>query len=160
MNNLLVHLDDVTDGKLSPSQAAFQAWAKALDALLSSAASVCLRLVNEPEMIQLNETYRGKTGSTNVLAFGVDSESTIAPENDAEFDDEFLGDLAICVDVVEQERLEQKKSRDAHWAHLFIHGMLHLLGHDHQCDEEAEKMERLETQLLRSLNFPAPYETN
>lgn len=153
-----MHIEDATNGQLSPQPGMFQSWATALDSVLSQAASVCLRLVNEAEMAQLNETYRGKPGATNVLAFCVDPEIAAVAETSPEITDQFLGDLAICADVVEKERLAQQKSRDAHWAHLFIHGVLHLLGYDHLNDDDAEKMETMETELLQSLNFPAPYE--
>lgn len=124
------------------------------DARLSNptfqAPNISVRIVDEEESEALNSTYRGKHSATNVLSFPAD----LPP--DIEF--EFLGDLVICAPVVEREAQEQGKSSRAHWAHMVIHGCLHLLGYDHMEDAEAEIMENLETQILQALDFPPPYE--
>ncbi|QIB64805.1 rRNA maturation RNase YbeY [Kineobactrum salinum] len=113
------------------------------------AAEVCLRLVDEAEMAQLNHSYRGKTGPTNVLSFPAD----LPPELQLPL----LGDIVICAPVVLREAREQGKSARAHWAHMLVHGSLHLLGHDHVEAADAAVMEALETDILGQLGFSCPY---
>lgn len=112
-------------------------------------AELTLRLVDEAESRQLNARYRGKDAATNVLSFPAELPS--------DMDLPLLGDIVICAPLVGREADEQNKPVNAHWAHLVIHGILHLLGHDHQEEAEAEKMEAIETELLFSLGFPDPY---
>lgn len=112
-------------------------------------AEVCLRIVDEAEMAQLNHSYRGKAGPTNVLSFPAD----LPPELQLPL----LGDIVICAPVVLREAREQGKSASAHWAHMLVHGSLHLLGHDHIEAAEAAVMETLETRILGELGFPCPY---
>lgn len=112
-------------------------------------AEVSVYIVDEAESQELNAQYRNKDKPTNVLSFPAD-----LPE---EIEIPLLGDLVVCAPVVEREAQEQGKTLDAHWAHMLIHGTLHLLGFDHIEDEEAETMEALETQLITALNYPAPY---
>lgn len=116
----------------------------------SADSELTIRLVDEAEGRELNHTWRQKDYATNVLSFPAD-----VPEG--LLDIPLLGDLVICVPVVEREAAEQGKSLDAHWAHLVIHGCLHLLGYDHIDDAEAEEMESLEQQLLAELGHPDPY---
>ncbi len=111
--------------------------------------SVVIRLVDSDESRQLNRDYRGVDKPTNVLSFPYEAPAEIA--------DEFLGDMIICAPVVEQEARQQNKPLKAHWAHMVVHGMLHLQGYDHQGDEQAEQMERLEGEILATLGFPDPY---
>ncbi|GAB3316078.1 rRNA maturation RNAse YbeY [Haliea atlantica] len=111
---------------------------------------LCLRLVDETEMTALNSTWRGKAGPTNVLSFPADLPPELALP--------LLGDIVICSPVVAREAAAQGKPARAHWAHLLVHGCLHLLGHDHIDPEEARAMEALETRLLATLGFPCPYE--
>jgi len=132
-----------------PTQAQFESWVRLAVGSTMPEVELTIRLVESSESQQLNHTYRGKDKPTNVLSFPFE-----AP---AEIDLPLLGDLIICVDVVEKEALEQNKSLEAHWAHMVIHGCLHLLGYDHIIDEEAEEMESLETQLLEHLGFSDPY---
>ena len=108
-----------------------------------------IRIVDEAESHELNLTYRGKDKPTNVLSFPFEVPDGIELP--------LLGDLVICRQVVEKEVIEQQKPLDAHWAHLAIHGTLHLLGYDHLTDEEAEEMESLETQIMQSLGYEDPY---
>ncbi|MGX2973933.1 rRNA maturation RNase YbeY [Ursidibacter arcticus] len=108
-----------------------------------------IRIVDEAESHELNLTYRGKDKPTNVLSFPFEVPDGIELP--------LLGDLVICRQVVEKEAIEQQKPLDAHWAHLAIHGTLHLLGYDHLTDEEAEEMESLETQIMQSLGYEDPY---
>lgn len=110
-----------------------------------------LRIVDEPESRQLNHQYRAKDCPTNVLSFPAD----LPPELDLPL----LGDLVICAPVVAREAEEQGKSLLAHWAHMVVHGTLHLLGYDHIEDKDAAVMEQLETDILQQLGFPPPYES-
>ena len=110
---------------------------------------ITIRIVDEAESHELNLTYRGKDKPTNVLSFPFE-----VPEG---IELPLLGDLIICRQVVEKEAEEQQKPLEAHWAHLAIHGTLHLLGYDHLTDEEAEEMESLETEIMQSLGFDDPY---
>lgn len=112
---------------------------------------VSIRIVGEVESRELNYTYRGKDSATNVLSFPMDM-----PE---EFGINVLGDLAICAPVVAREAIEQNKSLEAHWAHMVIHGMLHLQGYDHITDADADEMETIEIRLMQQLNFPDPYQS-
>ncbi|CAM3653943.1 rRNA maturation RNase YbeY [Vibrio aquimaris] len=114
-----------------------------------SQAEVTVRIVDDSESHQLNREYRGKDKPTNVLSFPF--EAPIGIEMD------LLGDLVICKQVVEQEAKEQSKPLMAHWAHMVVHGSLHLLGYDHIEDEEAEEMESLETEIMQSMGFDDPY---
>lgn len=110
---------------------------------------ISVRIVDEPEMQLLNQTWRGKNKTTNVLSFPSDNPPVSKLNH--------LGDIVVCAPVIESEAQEQGKSLDAHWAHMCIHGTLHLLGHDHIEDEEASVMENLETGVLATLDFPNPY---
>ena len=111
-----------------------------------------IRVVDEVESRQLNKAYRGKDRSTNVLSF---------PSEQSELlDYDYLGDLVICAVVVEAEALQQGKSLTAHWAHMIVHGMLHLQGYDHLDESEAEQMEALEIEILAALGHTNPYQTN
>jgi probable rRNA maturation factor len=112
-------------------------------------ASVVIRLVGADESRRLNADFRHKDSPTNVLSFPFDPPPGV--------DIGHLGDLVICAPVVEHEAQAQGKALAAHWAHMVVHGMLHLQGLDHQDDAEAEHMETLETGILGGLGFPAPY---
>ncbi len=108
-----------------------------------------LRIINAVESQRLNAQFRGKHKPTNVLSFPAE-----VPED---FPVALIGDLALCAAVIRREAEEQGKTTDAHWAHMVIHGCLHLLGYDHQDDAEAEEMEARETALLASLGIADPY---
>lgn len=114
-----------------------------------SDAEICVRIVDESEMTELNSRFRDKHYPTNVLSFPAD-----LPEG---IEDSFIGDIAICAPVVEREALEQCKDKTAHWAHMVVHGCLHLVGMDHERDEEAADMEETEIQILADLGFANPY---
>ena len=132
------------DGKLIRRccQAALQADVKQ--------AQVSILLVGSEEGRSLNNTYRGKDYATNVLSFALNEGENIA-------DLPLFGDLVLCTEVVEKEAAEQGLDLMAHYAHLLVHGMLHLQGFDHEDDEEAEIMETLETVILAKLGYPDPY---
>ena len=108
-----------------------------------------IRVVDEAEITALNRQYRGKDGATNVLSFPY--EAIAGVETD------LLGDIVICAPVVASESVAQARPLDAHWAHIVIHGVLHLLGYDHHQDDEAHRMEARETELLDSLGYANPY---
>lgn len=108
-----------------------------------------IRLVHNDESQELNRDYRGKDKPTNVLSFPFDAPPEVPIE--------LLGDLIICAPVVQAEASEQGKTPQAHWAHMVVHGCLHLLGYDHIKDDEAETMENLERQIMAALGFSDPY---
>ncbi|KJG00323.1 rRNA maturation RNase YbeY [Photobacterium angustum] len=132
-----------------PTEAEFQQWLNAAVIPFQADAEVTIRLVDEQESHALNLEYRGKDRPTNVLSFPFE-----APPG---MELELLGDLIICRQVVEKEALEQNKPLKAHWAHMVVHGSLHLLGYDHIEDEEAEEMESLETEIMQNMGFVDPY---
>ncbi|HRD66377.1 MAG TPA: rRNA maturation RNase YbeY [Candidatus Competibacter sp.] len=111
-------------------------------------AELTIRIVNEAESTALNEAYRHKQGPTNVLSFPFEAPS--------EVETPLLGDIVICAPVVLREAIGQSKTPAAHWAHLVAHGVLHLLGYDHD-EEQAEAMESLEIRILAGLGYPDPY---
>ncbi len=135
-----------------PSKKTLQAWASLTLEDNDSAVEITIRLVDDAEMLALNQTYRGKSYATNVLSFPYD-EDLLASEY------QLLGDIVICAPVIAREAVEQNKSLESHFAHMIIHGILHLLGYDHEQPEEAEQMEQLEIALLARLGFNNPYRT-
>jgi probable rRNA maturation factor len=132
-----------------PESEALEQWAAAAWPS-GDEASVVIRVVGEDESAALNASYRHKQGATNVLSFPFE-----APPG---FDEGHLGDLVICAPVVAREATAQGKPLAAHWAHMVIHGMLHLQGHDHIEEAEATRMEALETEILERLGYDNPYE--
>jgi len=142
-----------------PAEADFARWAAMAAATAQVGAAtkpvtLGIRIVDEQESAQLNRDYRGKDYATNVLSFGHE-----LPDFMLDALEELpLGDLAICAPVVLREAAEQSKSAADHWAHMVIHGVLHLLGHDHEDDAEAEIMEALERTLLKELGIADPYQ--
>ncbi|MFF7706193.1 rRNA maturation RNase YbeY [Pseudomonas sp. NPDC007930] len=134
----------------APSAASFQQWCELALRQRQGDSELTIRLVDETEGRELNHTYRHKDYPTNVLSFPADVPDDM-------LDIPLLGDLVICTAVVEREAREQGKAPMAHWAHMVIHGCLHLLGYDHLEDEEAEEMESLERELLAELGYPDPY---
>lgn len=118
---------------------------------------VVLRLVEFDESQDLNRDYRGKDKPTNILSFPFEWPEELPVEARPAFT--ALGDLVVCAPLVAQEAREQGKSPEAHWAHLLIHGMLHLQGFDHVLDQDAEVMENLEIAILKQLGYENPYES-
>lgn len=142
-----------TDSSYAPKRALLQKWAKAALRNENQPTELSIRVVDIDEMTQLNSTYRHKKGPTNVLSFPVELPEGIPLEAHP------LGDIVVCADVVNREAEEQHKSANAHWAHMIVHGVYHLLGHDHENDDEANVMEALEIETLQTLGFENPYES-
>lgn len=132
-----------------PAESDFQRWLEAVLPQFQEESEVTIRIVDEAESHELNHTYRGKDKPTNVLSFPFEAPPGIELP--------LLGDLIVCRQVVEQEAAEQEKQLQAHWAHMVIHGSLHLLGYDHIEDEEAEEMESIETEIMLALGYADPY---
>jgi len=136
-----------------PSEVQFQLWVDTALAAVSQDSQqefeLTIRLVNSKESQQLNAQYRGKDKPTNVLSFPFE-----VPEG---VELNLLGDLIICIEVMKQEAHEQNKTLFDHWAHLVIHGCLHLVGFDHISDSEADEMESIEIAILAKLGIVNPY---
>lgn len=148
---LVLDLQNAYDGSITlPEQEDFERWVSSAISPMREEAELTIRIVNDNESQQLNAQYRGKDKPTNVLSFPAD-----LPK---ELELPLLGDLVISADIVQSEAAEQGKPEIAHWAHMSIHGALHLLGYDHIDDAEAEEMESLEIRILADLGFPNPYE--
>ena len=147
---LELDLQIALDLPVLPHEADFRRWAEAAlaGAGYAKEAELTLRIVNEAESTALNETYRRKQGPTNVLSFPFQ-----APP---EVDSSLLGDIVICAPVVLREAVSQGKTPEAHWAHLVAHGVLHLLGYDHD-ETQAAAMESLEIRILTDLGYADPY---
>ncbi|WP_420465166.1 rRNA maturation RNase YbeY [Panacagrimonas sp.] len=129
-----------------PAASTLRQWATL--ALGAVAGDVAIRIVEPEESRELNRRYRGRDAPTNVLSFPYDTEGADMP---------ILGDLVICAVVVAREATEQGKELRAHWAHMVVHGCLHLLGYDHNNDRDAEAMEAREIKLLAEMGFGDPY---
>ncbi|WP_036771564.1 rRNA maturation RNase YbeY [Photorhabdus australis] len=132
-----------------PEETLFQQWLDGVLPQFQPESEVTIRIVDEAESLDLNLTYRGKDKPTNVLSFPF--------ETPPEVNLPLLGDLIICRQVVETEAKEQQKTVEEHWAHMVVHGCLHLLGYDHIEDDEAEEMESLETEIMQKLGYSDPY---
>ncbi len=133
-----------------PSTRELARWARAAGRSSGDAAAECtLRVVDEPEGTLLNERYRAGRGATNVLAFPFESPPGVSVP--------LLGDVVVCAPVAHREAREREVETRAHWAHLVIHGVLHLLGHDHHVEEEAVRMRAEEARILNGLGFAHPY---
>jgi probable rRNA maturation factor len=151
---LVIDMDNASGHDDIPHQDDVYQWVEAALSTEKSAAEVSIRIVDEDESAELNQCYRNKQGPTNVLSFPAELPAFLQETLELPL----LGDLVICAPVVQREAREQNKTLEAHWAHMLIHGSLHLIGYDHIDDQDAEKMERLETTILTGLNFPPPYE--
>lgn len=138
-----VHIQRAVPAAGIPSAASLRLWAET--ARGKKRGEITLRIVDADEGLALNRDWRGRDYATNVLSFPMQ-------------EPDYLGDIVICAEVVAREALEQHKTLRAHWAHMVVHGVLHLMGHDHIADDEAEKMEALERRLLAKLGFTDPYE--
>ncbi len=146
---LQLDVQRVTAASPTPRDAELRSWARAALADLGGTHELTLRLVDEAESAALNTQYRHKSGATNVLSFPFEAPPGLASR--------LLGDLVICAPVVAREAEEQGKTAAAHWAHMVVHGVLHLRGYDHMSDSEAAEMETLETEILARLGYADPY---
>jgi probable rRNA maturation factor len=143
-------LIDYASRRRAPKRAAIGRWAgAALTGIGRRPVALGVRIVNEAESAALNARYRSKAGPTNVLAFPFDVPRGARSDT--------LGDLVICAPVVNREANAQGKAEEAHWAHMVVHGILHLRGYDHRTRREAGVMERREAVILRSLGYANPY---
>ena len=133
-----------------PGEKQLHAWVSAALQRRRGEHEITIRIVGEPESLAMNKKYRSQDRPTNVLSFPADLPGGV--------DHPLLGDLVICAPLLEREAAAQGKESQAHWAHLVIHGVLHLLGHDHRQADQAAKMEALETAILASIGYPDPYE--
>ena len=150
--NYQIDIEINSQHPLIPSQENCETWITAvLQHQKLNNAEVSRYIVDEDEGRQINRDYRCKDYATNVLSFPADIPEEVGVP--------LLGDLVICAPVIEREAKDQNKDINAHWAHMLVHGSLHLLGYDHLEDDEADLMEELETHLLQQLGFPPPYET-
>ncbi|MGP4123748.1 MAG: rRNA maturation RNase YbeY [Sodalis sp. (in: enterobacteria)] len=150
MSEVILDLQLACDDRRNlPAEADFLHWLQGVLPLFRDCAEVTVRLVDEAESRKLNLTYRAKDRPTNVLSFPF--------ETTPEVELPLLGDLVICRQVVEREAQQQGKALDAHWAHMVVHGSLHLLGYAHILDEEALEMESLETEIMQQLGYTDPY---
>jgi len=150
-NPVTVHLGYAVPRAGIPAAASFRRWVEAAlrGAKRRKATELSIRIVDADEGRALNRDYRGKDYATNVLSF----EAELPPGLKLPL----IGDMVICAPVVAREAAEQGKPPRDHWAHLTVHGVLHLLGHDHIEDDEAEAMEALETRILAGLGIADPY---
>jgi probable rRNA maturation factor len=147
-----IDLQLACDSSAVPSLELFQRWTDlALSTVTDKEFELTIRLVNIDESQQLNSQYRQKDKPTNVLSFPFEVPDGIELN--------LLGDLVVCMQVVEQEAKEQNKKLFDHWAHMIIHGCLHLLGYDHINDADADEMEALEIKILANLSINNPYES-
>ncbi|WP_036115015.1 MULTISPECIES: rRNA maturation RNase YbeY [Luteibacter] len=153
MSQLDVAVGYATARKGVPAPASFRRWVEAAlkGARRRKGTELSIRIVDAEEGQSLNLQFRGKDYATNVLSFPAE----LPPGVDLPL----IGDLVICAPVVTREAAEQGKKAADHWAHLTVHGTLHLLGYDHIDDAEAETMEALETRVLAGLGIADPYET-
>ena len=142
MNKLAMAVQYASEAGDLPTAAQFRKWAKQA---LRTDAEIALRVVDESEGRQLNHDYRGKDYATNVLTFPLAEEPLL------------MGDIVLCAPVVAREAEAQQKPLLAHYAHLTVHGVLHLQGYDHETDAEAEVMETLETEIITRMGYADPY---
>jgi probable rRNA maturation factor len=146
----------------APSARDIAAWAGAAIGRRAAGGELGVRVVGSAESRRLNARYRGKDKPTNVLSFPPAPLPVAAPEGPGgrsrrSAESRPLGDLVICARVVRAEAREQRKPLEAHWAHLVVHGALHLIGYDHELEAQAKRMERREVAVLRRLGFANPY---
>jgi len=142
MPKLAATIQYASEASNLPTASQFRLWAKAA---LRVDTEVTIRIVDADEGQMLNNTYRGKDYATNVLTFPLTEEPHL------------MGDIIICAPVVEAEAKAQQKNLDAHYAHLTVHGILHLHGYDHETEAQAELMEGLETAIVTKLGYASPY---
>lgn len=139
---LKLSIQYATDAQEIPTTSNFEQW---INAALSEDAEITIRIVDEAEGRNLNERFRGKKTATNVLTFFYDDLHPLT------------GDIVLCATVIEKEAQQQHKTLIAHYAHLTVHGVLHLQGYDHGNDQDAAAMEQIETKIVTALGYDDPY---
>ena len=147
--NIIVNVQYALSAEGLPGEQDISSWASLALQGRQGPSELVVRIVDEAEITALNQRYRGKDGATNVLAFPYEPMPGVETG--------LLGDVVICAPVVAREAIAQGKTLEAHWAHMVIHGVLHLLGYDHGSGSEAREMEQLEKLQLASLGFHNPY---
>lgn len=145
MPNLLMDVQYASEAAGLPEARQFKRWARKT---LRIDAEIALRIVDEDEGRMLNREYRGKDYATNVLTFPLAEEPHL------------MGDIILCAPIVFKEAREQEKTPEAHFAHLTVHGVLHMHGYDHETEAEAELMETIESEIVMKLGYPDPYKEN
>ena len=157
--SLLVDVEVACQSAGVPSASEAENWIRrtvmASGRILGGANEVSVRVVDKEEMRALNRDYRQKDRVTNVLSFPAAEMSGLPAE-----EPQALGDIVLCAELVAEEAARQGKSADDHWAHLLVHGMLHLLGYDHQADADAARMESMEAEILEKYGVKDPYEVS
>lgn len=146
-----IFIQSVTDKTLSPTAAKLRHWAKAALTETHHPSSLTLRLVDRDEIHTANREFRDKDKPTNVISFPCDD---IEDENGLHY----IGDILICPELMNAEAIAHRKSQEAYWAHLVIHSVLHLLGHDHENEPDFARMSAIEIRLLNQLGYPNPYD--
>lgn len=150
MENIILDLQIAcSDLSNIPSEKKIFQWLTVILPQFVEQAELTIRIVDKQESQSLNNLYRHKDKPTNVLSFPF--------ESPIDMETPLLGDLVICKKIVEQEAQEQGKTLESHWAHMIIHGCLHLLGYDHIEENEAEEMESIEIDIMKELGFADPY---
>ena len=146
----LVDIQLADSSAKTPDAQQIRGWVAAVFTTLErSPLALTVRVVGEAEMAKLNRRYRGRNQPTNVLSFPIESLAGVCTD--------LLGDIVVCGPVVDREAAIQHKPPMGHWAHMVVHGMLHLFGYDHESDQEATAMETLEKSVLKGLGFSDPY---
>lgn len=154
MGNLILDVQNATEHQQIPSQEQLEFWVNNALSFIDveeDEVELTIRFADAEEIQALNNDYRSKDKPTNVLSFPANYD---IPDSSVYF----MGDLIVCLTVVEDEAIEQNKTFNDHLAHMITHGVLHLLGYDHILEEEAEEMESLEIEILEKLSIPNPYE--
>lgn len=147
--NLQIEIQHMVEADGAPNPMQLQGWAEAALNNRLDHVELVVRIVDRDESQKLNLEYRGKDCPTNVLSFPFEAPEVVESHH--------IGDLVICAPVVAEEASQQGKTPEAHWAHLVVHGVLHLLGFDHTDDQQAEEMEQLEVEILATLGYSNPY---
>ena len=144
-----INVEYVSNASELPAEAMVAHWAQAALEGYERDVEVGVRIVDESEIIELNQRFRKKTEPTNVLSFPF--EDPPGTQTDV------LGDVVVCAPIVSSQAQTEGKPLSAHWAHMVVHGIMHLRGYDHETPEEADAMEHMETHILEGLGFPDPY---
>jgi len=155
---IILDLQNAIDSQQVPEKKSIENWISSTLTKIDKQfvqPEITIRIVSPEESQALNLQYRGKNKPTNVLSFPFEAPEMIPVEEIGEL----LGDLVICESILLQEAKQQNKSLESHWAHMVVHGVLHLLGFDHVDNKDAEKMEALEVKVLSDLGFKDPYQS-